>query len=179
LSLVVRLLEVLEIGFGRQLRRVEFFENLGDALGLRAGEAPLLELLDHAAGVDHQCLHISSVYHSNSATQGRVFWMIGFSDPLRFARSAQDHFYSVVEVAAVVVAEAVSRASAGETAVASLEVGGVVEAWLSIAGVEEPDVGQVRRRIRPITTSNITAPRVAAMKSPVADTGMKPNWGRM
>jgi hypothetical protein len=47
----------LEVGFRGERGDVELFQSLGDALGLRAGKAALLELFDDAIGIDDQCLH--------------------------------------------------------------------------------------------------------------------------
>jgi hypothetical protein len=64
---------VLEIGFRSKVGGVELFQRVGDAFGLRAREAPLFEFIDDAVGVDHQCLHISSVYQRSGCLQEQAF----------------------------------------------------------------------------------------------------------
>ena len=64
---------ILEISLRSEGRGVEFLESFRDAFGLRAGEASGFEFLDDAVGVDHQCLHISSVYQLTATLQGFEF----------------------------------------------------------------------------------------------------------
>jgi hypothetical protein len=61
---------LVEIGFGGEGRRIQFFEGFGDAFGLRAGKAALFELLDDAVRVNHERLHMRSVYHLDVGSQG-------------------------------------------------------------------------------------------------------------
>jgi hypothetical protein len=50
-----------EVGFGDECGNVEIFQSFGDALGLRARKASLLEFFHDAIGVDDQCLHMPIV----------------------------------------------------------------------------------------------------------------------
>ena len=54
-------LEIFEVGFRGQGGDIEFFQCLGDAFGLRAGEASLFEFFDDAVRVDHERRYAVSV----------------------------------------------------------------------------------------------------------------------
>ena len=58
-----------EIGFCDDACRVEFFQGFGDALGLRTRKASLFKFLYDAVGIDNECLHTSSEYHSSLLPQ--------------------------------------------------------------------------------------------------------------
>ena len=60
----------LKVRLGRERGGVQFFERFGDAFGLGAGKAALLELLDDPVRVDHERLHRPSVYHATGSSQG-------------------------------------------------------------------------------------------------------------
>jgi hypothetical protein len=65
-------LKILDIRFGGQRGRVQFFKGFGDAFGLRAGKAALLELLDDAVGVDDEGGVGHSLYTAHCTMRGIV-----------------------------------------------------------------------------------------------------------